>query len=60
MTSQLASGWSFYRPIKLLVVHLPIFLWPNVGSFSKLLGESCWMILPGRCFVGTTGLNTSS
>ena len=43
-----------------MVAHLPISFWPNVDAFSKLLGESYWMILPSRCFVGTAGLNTSS
>ena len=60
MTSQLVSGWLFCRPIEILVVPLPIFLWLNADAFSNVLGEFCWMILLGRCFVGTAGLNTSS
>ena len=60
MIFQLASDWWSCRHIELMVAHLPIFLWSNADAFSKLLGESCWMILPGHCFVGTGGLNTSS
>ena len=59
MICQLVSGWLFNRPIKPIVVPLPIFLWSNVRVFSKLIGESYLMLLPGHCSVGTVGSSTS-
>ena len=55
MIPQSAFGWLSCRPIKPLVVHLPTFLWLNVGVFSKLIGKSYYMFLSGCCYVGTVG-----
>ena len=52
MIPQSVSGWLFSRPIKSLVVHLPTFLWLNIGFFFKvdrrvLLDASAWPLLCG-------------
>ena len=49
---QWVSSWLFCRPIKPLVVPLPISLWPIACVFSELIGESYLMLLFGRCYVG--------
>ena len=58
MICQLVSDWLFDRPIKLLEVPIPIFLWSSAGIFSELIGECYSTLLPGLFFVGTMGLST--
>ena len=53
--SPIGFRWLFCRPITLLVVLLPIFLWLNVNIFSELIGVFYYMFPPGCCFMGTAG-----
>ena len=59
MICQLVFGWLFCRPIKPLVVPLPIFLWLNAVVFLELIGKSYLMLVPDRCSVGTMASSTS-
>ena len=52
-------GWFFCKPIILLVVHLPTFLWLSVGVFSELIGVFYLTLLLGLFFAGTTGSSIS-